>query len=78
MTAVASSSLSEFTDSYHLWSVIILLCLMGLYHLAGLMIHWGFRLCGDAHEEYYAFKARCAENRDRFLKTVGDGERRVL
>jgi hypothetical protein len=70
--APASSAFSAFTDTYHLWSVIILLCVMGIYHLAGLLLHWGFRLCGDAHEEYYAFKVRCAENRDRFSKTVGE------
>jgi hypothetical protein len=66
-----ASSLSQFTDTYNLWSPIIFLCVMGAYHFIGLLIHGAFRLCGDAHEEYYAFKARCAENRDRFLKTVG-------
>jgi hypothetical protein len=75
MLSAHSSSLSEFTDSYHLWSVVILLCLMGIYHLAGLLIHLGFRLCGDAHEEYYNFKARTVENRRRYEQVAGESVR---
>jgi hypothetical protein len=71
MFATTSSSLSQFVDSYHLWSVVLLLSLMGVYHLAGLLIHWGFRLCGDAHEEYYNFKARIVENRRRYGQAIG-------
>ena len=72
MPAAAGSSLSEFTDTYHLWSVIILLSVMGVYHLAGLLIHWGFRLCGDAHEEYFNFKARIVENRRRYQRVTAE------
>jgi hypothetical protein len=64
------SSLSEFIDTYHLWSVVLLFSLMDVYHFAGLLIHWGFRLCGDAHEEYYNFKARIVENRRRYKRAT--------
>jgi hypothetical protein len=77
MPAPSSSVLSEFIDTYHLWSLVLLLSLMGVYHLAGLLIHWGFRLCGDAHEEYCNFKARTVENRRRYERVVGEPDRAV-
>jgi hypothetical protein len=75
MSVASASVLSEFIDTYHLWSVVLLLCLMGIYHLAGLLIHWGFRLCSDAHEEYYNFKARTVENRRRYEQVAGESGR---
>ena len=64
--SAASSTLSNFCDTYHLWYFIVFLCATGLYHLIGDLIHWSFRLCADAHEEYYAFLERCEENRRRY------------
>jgi hypothetical protein len=66
MPAPPSSSLSQFVDSYHLWSLVIPVFLLGVYHLLHLSAYLGSRLLGDFNEAYYNLKARCLENRRRY------------
>jgi len=66
MLAPPSSSLSQFVDAYHLWSLVIPLFLLGAYHLMDLAAHLWFRSLGNINEAYYAYKARCLENRRRY------------
>ena len=66
MLPPASSSLSQFVDTYHLWSGLILLSLFGVYHILAVGVwHW-FRFIGDANEAYYAYKTRRIENQRRY------------
>ena len=68
MLSTPDFSLSEFTDRYHLWAGLILLSVLGAFHLAGIAISQGFRFLGDVHEAYFSYKARCAENRRRYFE----------
>ena len=69
MVAAGSAfSISQFVDQSHLWSVIVILCAFGLYHLACLLIELFFKFVAHVNEEYWCCRARCSENRERFEK----------
>jgi hypothetical protein len=65
MSAPITSSLSEFVDAYHLWSVVIAFVLLGVYHALDLGLLLCFRFLGDVNEAYYHYKTRCVENQRR-------------
>jgi hypothetical protein len=71
MSLTRPSILSEFTDSYHLWSLIIPLVVLGILHLLDFTICLGFRFLAHANESYYDYKTRCVENRRRHEKLSG-------
>jgi hypothetical protein len=64
------SPLSQLIDAYHLWSLVIPLCVLGAYHAMGIIIQEGFHLCREVHEAYYTFKTRCRENKRRYEQSL--------
>jgi len=72
MLAPSVSSLSQFVDTYHLWSLVIPLCLLGTYEVLHLASYLLFRLLGDFDEERYNYRTRCVENRRRHEQVAGE------
>jgi hypothetical protein len=70
-----TSILSEFIDTYHLWSVLIVFILLGVHHALDLGAHVWFRSLGNFNESYYSYKARCVENRRRYEQVAGESPR---
>jgi hypothetical protein len=68
MSAPSASVLSEFVDSYHLWSLVIVFIVLGVHHAVDLGTHLCFRSLGNINEEYYGYKARCLENKRRYAQ----------
>jgi hypothetical protein len=75
MPAAPGSSLSQFVDSYHLWSLVLTVFLLGVYHLLDLGAHLWFRSLGNINEAYYSYKARCVENRRRYEQVAAESVR---
>ena len=69
------SSLSQFVDTYHLWSLLIPLCLLGTYEVLHLASYLWFRLLGDFNEAQYGYQSRCVENRRRHEQVAGESGR---
>jgi hypothetical protein len=72
MLAPPGSSISQFVDAYHLWDLIVLLCLLGLHHALDLGSHLWFRSLGNMNEAYYGYKTRCVENRRRYEQVAAE------
>jgi hypothetical protein len=66
-----ASLLSEFVDTYHLWSLLVPLCLLGTYEVLHLASYLWFRLRGDFNEAQYGYKVRCVENKRRYEQVAG-------
>ena len=66
MPAPPSSSISQFVDAYHLWSLVLPVFLLGAYHLLDLAAFLWFKSLGNIHEAYYVYKTRCLETKRRY------------
>jgi hypothetical protein len=75
MSAPSSSFLSQFVDNPHLWDFVILFLVLGVYHFLTITILHGFRFMGEINEAYYAYKARCVENRRRYEQVAREPDR---
>jgi hypothetical protein len=75
MSTPAGSVLSEFVDTYHLWSLLVPLCLLGTYEVLHLASYLWFRLRGDFNEAQYSYQSRCVENRHRYEQVAGESIR---
>jgi hypothetical protein len=69
------SSLSQLVDTYHLWSLLVPLCLLGAYEVLHLASYLLFRLLGDLNEARYTYQGRCVENRRRYEQVAGESVR---
>jgi hypothetical protein len=78
MSAPTVSALSEFVDTYHLWVLVIPLCLLGAYHALDLVVYLCFKFLAGANEYYYSYKTRCVENRRRYEQVAGESVVRAL
>jgi hypothetical protein len=73
MSTPSGSLLSEFVDTYHLWSLVIVFIVLGVHHAVDLGAHLWFRSLGNVNEAYYSYKARCLENKRRYEQVAGVG-----
>jgi hypothetical protein len=65
------ASLSRIVDTYHLWSLLVPLCLLGAYEVLHLGSYLLFRLLGDFNEARCSYLARCAENKRHYERVAG-------
>jgi hypothetical protein len=75
MPGPPASSVSQFIETYHLWSVVVLLCALGLYELLSITVWLWYRLLSEAHEAHFGYKTRCVENRRRYEQVAGEPSR---
>jgi len=71
MSAPSGSVFSEFVDTYHLWSLLVPLCLLGAYEVLHLASYLWFRLLGDFNEARCSYQARCVENKRHYERVAG-------
>jgi len=71
MLALPGYSLSQFVDTYHLWSLLVPLCLLGAYEVLHLASYLLFRLLGDFNEARCSYRARCVENKRHYERVAG-------
>jgi hypothetical protein len=69
------SYLFQFVATYHLSSLAVLFCLLGLSHALDFAVHLWFRFLANLNESYYSYKARCVENRHRYEQVAGESAR---
>ena len=75
MPVPPGSSISQFVDAYHLWSPVLLLCLLGAYEFLHLTSYLLFRLLGDFAEDKYNCKTRVIETKRRYAQIANESAR---
>jgi hypothetical protein len=63
---------SKFINEYDLWSLVLLLCLLGLRDIASLVVWSWYRLLDEIDEASYAHKIHSAEHRRRYEHIAGE------
>lgn len=71
----SSGPLFHFIDTFHLWSIVIVFIVLGVHHAIDLGVHLWFQSLGNVNEAYYAYKARCLENKRRYEQITGEPRR---
>jgi len=67
-----SDPISSFLKEYHLWSLVLFLCLLGFRDTIGFAIWSWYKLRCEIDEASYGYKAHHVENKRRYEQIVSD------
>jgi hypothetical protein len=70
MLVPSDSSLSQLTETYHLWPWVLLFLLFGVLGALSMAVRYCLHFLEEVQESFYDFKSRCAENRRHYEESV--------